>query len=786
MKKQWESLSITQAKFIDYINLNLDRSQRIIFYKHYDHFGLEYALKARFNKTEIITLKQLKTKTESYNFFKLLHMVIAIITSVLNFKKNIDFRATSETILNNAENIYLGIAKEREYLKYLHINKFSHKYRKIQFIIRVEENDLESNEDIDSLKFLCKLIESGKINNTMLLVSGNTINILNVILQRDIENIPVFGLSENDLKFIAQKSNLEYVNTMSENLILVQKLGLQFFLDNYYYFDSLAEVHKDNLNWIQKMDWLIGRIVKNSSITNKQLYPLLEFSSFFERQFSKIEIQNFQENQLKADNLSVAQRLAIINQEKFTTQFVPIYTFKREAFRQYFATKYCSDLDPMPKYVFQYFRENYPFEYISALNVLQIDSSFVDNKEKQSLITIGYYYQEIEKGISQYDKFLHMTTKESIATAIIHAHENFKKIVHTNESIVIDISDIKTRLRQGALNNIATCAAYVIILQALKEDYIQFEDVDFSQTMKDLLATITKIESRDYYNKYWKVHFQCQYIALSLDDEKSNVATARKFLYNVTKMRKDENFLQFISDNHLRGFTRIDLLSYSLSADNAGDTLKNLYHSSEESTIFKELARINYSAYLIENEDFGLAEKILMQANENFLKNINNDTYYGYKNNLYLAQFGNKEIDVKKYVCEMKKIVEMDINYSDKLILKNNLSVGYLLDENNIYNGENLLKDILSLGNPYNQFLSLHNLLSYYFDMGNQKEFNILYDKIFVPKLFLSDKTFFLKKFEWMKSNIGQKNYESFQHSPHVPKCYNQKYLISSIERWFE
>lgn len=786
MKKQWESLSITQAKFIDYVTLNLNKSQRIIFYKHYDHFGLEYALKARFKRAEILYLKQLKTKTEHNNFLRLLHIVMAIITSILNLKKNIDFRATTETILDNAENIYLGIAKEREYLKYLHIKKFSHKNRKIQFIIRIEESDLESNEDIDSLKFLCKLIESGKINNTMLLVSGNAINILNVALQRDIENIPVFQLTENDLKFIAQKSNLEFVNTMSENLILVQKFGLQFFLDNYYYFDSLAEIHKNNLNWIEKMDWLIGQIVKNSSITDRQLYPLLEFSSFFERRFSKIEIQNFKEDQLKADNLSVAQKLAIINQEKATTQFVPIYTFKREAFRQYFATKYCSDLVPMPKYVFQYFRENFPFEYISALNVLRIDSSFVDNKEMQSLITIGYYYQEIEKGISRYDKFLHLTTKESIATAIIHVHENFKKIVYTNKLTEIDFSDIKTRLRKGTLNDIATCAGYVIILQALKEDYIQFEGVDFSQTMKDFLATISKIESRDYYNKYWKAHFKCQYIALSLEDEKSNAATARKFLYDLNNMRNDENFSEFISDNHLRGFTRMDLLSYSLSADNAGDTLKHLYESSEESTIFKELARINYSAYLIENEDFRTAVKILNKTNENFLKNINNDTYYGYKNNLYLAQFGNKQIDVKKYICEMKKIVKMDINYSDKLIIKNNLSVGYLLDEHYIHRGENLLKDILNTGNSYNQFLSLHNLLSYYFDMGNEKEFSILYDKIFVPKLFLSDKTFFLKKFEWMKANIGQKNYESFKHSPRVPKCYNQKYLISSIERWFE
>ena len=785
MEREWDVLSTSQARFIDYVNENLKKPNRIIFYNHIGHFGLEFALCSRFKKAKILSFNQLKNKTGKNILFRLLNIVAAIVTFILNENKKGDARTTITTILSNMENIYLGIDKEKEYLKYLQIKKIPHKNGKIRFIIRIDENSIESDEDVHCLKLLCKLIETGKINNTMLLISGEQINLLNFGVQNKSKSIPLFQLQERDLDFIAKQNNLEATEVICDNIELIKKLGLQFFLDNYNYFGALAEIQEEKFDWIKKMDWIIGQIIKRSEITDNQIYPLLEFSSFFERYFSKIEIQNFKENQLEAENLIVAYNLAIISQEKSSDYIVPTYSFKLEAFKLYFSTKYSSDLKPMPKYIFQYFRENYPFQYVPVLKVLQIDSSFVEYKEKQSLIIIGYYYENNEKEIVKYNDFMRLTTKESTVAMIIRLYEYFKKKNQYDE-FNIDVSNAIKGLRNNSLDPIATCAGYVMILQSLKENYIQFPDINFSAAMSDLMSAILNIKGTDNYNKYWQGHFKCQYIALSLEDENTNERSARRFLDDIKKIREEENFSAYISDNQLRGFTRIDLLAFSLAYDNAGEILKNLYTSSEESTILKELARINYSAYLIENESYHEAEKILRKGNAIFLENINNDTYYGYLNNLYLAQLGNNIISMREYISLMEELICKDISYSDKLIIENNLSVAYLKDKAYADKGIEKLREILGNGNPYNRFLAIHNLLSFYFTKNDEIKFNDIYSQIFFPKLLLSDKTFFLNKFKWMKENIGQVTFKDFNHSPRVTACYNELYLMSSIERWFE
>ena len=134
----------------------------------------------------------------------------------------------------------------------------------------------------------------------------------------------------------------------------------------------------------------------------------------------------------------------------------------------------------------------------------------------------------------------------------------------------------------------------------------------------------------------------------------------------------------------------------------------------------------------------------------------------------------------------MEELICKDISYSDKLIIENNLSVAYLKDKAYADKGIEKLREILGNGNPYNRFLAIHNLLSFYFTKNDEIKFNDIYSQIFFPKLLLSDKTFFLNKFKWMKENIGQVTFKDFNHSPRVTACYNELYLMSSIERWFE
>ena len=134
----------------------------------------------------------------------------------------------------------------------------------------------------------------------------------------------------------------------------------------------------------------------------------------------------------------------------------------------------------------------------------------------------------------------------------------------------------------------------------------------------------------------------------------------------------------------------------------------------------------------------------------------------------------------------MEKLIFNNISPNDKLIITNNLAVAYLQDINFKEKGEEILLEISETGNPYNSFIASHNLLAYYFETDNQNCYNKIYKKINYPKLFSSDKTFFQKKFKSMKDNIGIKKFSELKNICNTIACYNELYLISSIERWFE
>ena len=785
MENKWKNLSATQARFTEYVNENIKQSNRIILYMHNGHFGLEFAILSRYKNAKLLNYKELKAKTGKNIMFRIIHIAAACISCILNHFKVVDTRTTISSMLSNMENIYLGIDKQREYLKYLKIKKIPRKNGKIKYFIRIEECDIESDDDMHCLKLMCKLIEKGNINNTVLLISGKQLSFSHLTDSFDSSDICLFELTSQDLKFIADQINLKLTESASQNIDLVKKLGLQFFKDNYMYFNLLSDCQAEKYDWIQKIEWIIKQILQRGEIAEDKIYPLLEFGSFFESNFSKLDIKNFKNDELDADNLNVAYKLALISQKKTSIYSTPIYWFDIESFKLYFTARYSMDLEPMPQYIYEYFRNKFPFDYLPSLNVLRIDSSFVENITFQSLIIIGFYFQNYEIGIDRQEKFICLTTKDSTTAKIINLHESFKKGFY-DEQLKIDIESIVRSLTNNMFDAISTCAGYVIILQYIKENEIQFDDSIFDKLMNDFRNAILDIEIGSNYDRYWVGHFKCQYIALSLENENAKTKTSRIFLKDIQKLKEDENFSMYISNNKLRGFSRINLLAFSLAYDNAGEILKDLYISSEESSIIKELARINYSAYLIENQLYREAQIVLKKANDIFLKNINEDTYCSYLNNLYIAQLGEKDIDIDCYISSMVVLMSKSINFNDKYIIENNLSVGYLMQGKEAEKGIERLEEHINSGNPYNQFLAIHNLLSYYFINNESGCFNKIYNRIVIPKLLLSDKTFFLNKFEWMKQNIGLKTYDAFQRNRHVTACYNEPYIISSLERWFE
>ena len=301
--------------FLRYINKELTAKKRVIVCNVNGHFGMNYAIYSCFKNAQILTYNDLNQKKRGFTVFRLLNVFFAVISLIINLFYKVDARTTVTTILDNLENIYLGIDKDNQFLKRLKIRKKHRRYTKLQFIVRINSRDITTAKDLRALKLLCSLITSGRINSAMLLVDREIpelYDIQEIVLN---EETPCFELSENDLKLIADAHSLPLTYGCYMHVELTRQFGLQFFLDNYHYFDLLAGSQINTRDSFIKIDKLISFIMEEKridAVSSKQLFYLLEFSSFFKDKFSKLEILKFRYNQLNADNLDYACDLTLL------------------------------------------------------------------------------------------------------------------------------------------------------------------------------------------------------------------------------------------------------------------------------------------------------------------------------------------------------------------------------------------------------------------------------------------------------------------------------------------
>ena len=785
-------LTETQKDIIKYVEENIKKEKRIISYQHQGHVGLEYALCSYFKKVEVINFDQLKKKSGKNITFRLLNIFSAIISFILKYFTKIDAGTSLSTIINNSENLYLGINKENESLKYLKIKKIPHKYTTPKFVILIEDNDIKSSNDMLCIKLLYTLIKSKKINNTILLISGQNISMLNIQNIEISNGSPQFTLNNNDIRTISSIYNLDFTNSITQNIDFIRKFGITFYIENYKYFNLLCKSDINIEDDFDKIGWLINIIFNDNCFDTtslNQLYQLLEFVSFFEHDFNKLEVINFENNLLNAENLNIASQLEIIKQIGSNKNTIPSYYYKIQIFKKYFEQKYRQDLLPIPKQIYEYFKLYHPFQFITALELSRIDKSLLDTLQYNSLVIIAYYFNNETKSYTDNILISKYAEPASISKTIIDLYEGFKRNLKNTLQIDTVVLNILNDLINDSLNPIAACATYCMLLQILKENFVLFSKVKFNNVLAEFKATILEIEPDNIYKTYWLNHFKCQYIAYSLEDDDTEMITSRKFMHDISIAQKDEKLSNYISNNKLRSFDRIELLSFSIGLSDAENILKSLFENSQESTIIKELARINYSSALIENCCYKEAEKILTKTNITFLHNINIDTCCSYLNNLYLVQYKRKTLSLSTYLKNMKELSLYNISYSDKLIILNNYYTSMLFDSSRAFEGEKGLLDIVFNGNPFSKFYALHNLLSFYYKNNIKDKFMTVYPKIVVPKLLKSATVFFKNKFKLMY-NILILNMNNVNHNDNIsrdiPKSYMDEYLFCPIERWFE
>ena len=510
--------------------------------------------------------------------------------------------------------------------------------------------------------------------------------------------------------------------------------------------------------------------------------PSCQKPRFFERFFTKIDIQNLKDPNINVKNVDLAVAISFIRENKGNNGILSHYTFVIDGFRKFFHLKYNDDLMPEPFDIYLFMRKYYPFDYVACIHLLELNSSILDYDEIQGLTLLGYYHVNRNKIIDTND-FLRNLPKDSITSSIINLYEDFKA-----QREVQPVNIITEKLLKSNMEAIAKCAGLVMMLQIVKECFDMQNGINFTDILSDFKAEILSIDSSELYTGYWKGHFMCQYIAFSLEDERTDNSTARKFFYVVKKAKDDERLSSYISEYGLKGFLQIDLLSNSLMIENANEVIKKLFYAAERSSFIKELARINYSALLIESEKYKEAIRILETPDSEILRNINGDTYAAYLNNKYLSEWMAFKINLDTYTIKLEKLLSsFHISTNDRHIVENNLYAAYLQsDSEKRKKGIEKLFEIAKSANTYGKFFACHNLWAYYFDKDGLGLETCNIPEPEIPKLLSADKTFFLKKLKWLKDNKGKHNFNEFPDNPHVCNSYKRLYLFGAIERWFE
>lgn len=93
-----------------------------------------------------------------------------------------------------------------------------------------------------------------------------------------------YELTRDDLQVVSKNHGIHFTPVHEESVDLIQKLGLQFYIDNYHYIESLGMTSESNDGTTKKMERLVNTIIRCHHLDaeeTRNLFPLLEFSSFF-------------------------------------------------------------------------------------------------------------------------------------------------------------------------------------------------------------------------------------------------------------------------------------------------------------------------------------------------------------------------------------------------------------------------------------------------------------------------------------------------------------------------
>lgn len=648
------------------------------------------------------------------------------------------------------------------------------KYRKLKNILIIKNCSYLNADEIKKVQLIKELIENKYIINTALIIcepldfpSSIVINksaVYTICLNNDLLNdIFNFRVEDHYLKLL-NVLGIEYAEYIKD-------------------LDHSISVNNDLL--VQK--FVKDMLLKSGYDENEKLLDFLKLCSLLFDVFTYEDAENISEikeicceEELQKSINSKLIENSLPNEYKFFVEFLRKYYQEHAQF-------YSSDVK---RQILDYLKEKYPNQY-TDLALASILTSNSDT-EKISLCLKSLYYKKNTTPIYKTNQILEYFLKTKYVTllnfpllnniyySLDYSKENVKKLCTQSFEGLSDLNFLSAEDKLICMSNIAK-----VSYELLTQEFLKKIDACYRKLLRDIRISST-------YKKY--TSFILDYLVFStcIEDNYETVQVTQRL---VTYLRKTSLSLE--TD------IKFSRLGNALFYNDYSEGLKlteHAYHLSDGYPLERKYAAINYSCSLGMCGEYIEAHQILSKEFDNtlFMKNA---ISMSATNNYIIISYLSDLKDVKWLVNKMYTLNEKmnDYVFSDQQIINNNLLAAYI-EENIISNNDKIMElsnDIyLHKKDIYHLFFTHHNMMVYYFLLGDKNAFEQERNLCIIPGLLAPYSAFFSAKADFLQENIHktwnirQLYLQLLDWGKYYPEkkysLYKYPVLFGFIERWFE
>ena len=699
-------------------------------------------------------------------------VIESFVSTLLGLTPKIGSIISISITITNIVKDFLGEIKTNEIEKYINSNwKKKKYYKKVKYIIYVDDSSCLSNTEIACLQLLSYLISQKYLVNVAILISQPT----DLMLPHICDCVELYRVDAEDILCDSVDKDDQYVKN---SLFILNIVGIE-------------NVEKINyaLNQKSNTNKTIETIV-NAIWADKGIKPCRELESFLNScsmLFEQFELRDveyiskIQNNEKYRQLFDIAKDAEIIKEINFQ-----IFFFLQPFLREYYQKKNFTYPSNFYKNVYKYLEKNYPDQYDDLAIAIKNLSS--NNDEILSKNILAYYFCGYTMSSYKLSKITENLKAFKLGDYLVKLDQIYQN--HKNDTeIQIMCETYFDLLEQSNISFDAKLAALSYGTRLYYElDVGQDELINISKKYRKLFAEIRIFSNRLTKN----LNFALDFIAFSTCIE-SDYATKEVVQRLVPLLQGDMRDIQ--RNKYLR-FLRLGNVIYGNSSKEAELLLKKGYIQSKGNCYLNSLAGINYSTALIVQGKFDKSNDIL----ETIVSHSDKDSiiYISAYNNYLISKFLSKTFNAEKNV-KLFSAIDVENFQSDSCIVKNNLVSFQILSGKMDFQTEiQLCNRISGMNDVYHNFFAKHNIMVIFFLTKDSRFWNVM-DNIQFPALLSEYQEIFLKKYTFLKYNFHQK-WNIYQLTEELnnwlsktdftmneySSYYNLPVLFGLIERWFE